>query len=426
MLGIRGWSETTGGTFVRRVWLEAGNGGEGPYGYSSANDWAWSIQVGDVVTDSSGLSDTIVSVVDAVSHVVGKLSYDAGHITAWDNGYATVTRALKSRQTVDIRGDARVATGIQATSVTASGGSVASLSLSESDGRWTPGAEWDTATVVLATPTTSGHVVTYVLDACVGAKVVINTGSDPFTVDQVAGSHIHRIATPGGVPFSVRPGNACEFVRDTLADHWRSQPVGDPVYAVPGLLKYHNAAVASSLTIGGGDVSQWDDLSGNGFNDTVRSGANAPSYAAGGVVFDSGNTEELIASGFNNNAQIGSKEFVFAIEWSGTSPRFGAGNGSPRLYLEEAAASYNGLSTLTYSSAGTVRVWGHDGTNAFHRQDGVEVDSAAEALSTLLSTWRTRPGIDGTLYRYAIYDASGWGSDYAANLAAVEAAFGVT
>ena len=49
---------------------------------------------------------------------------------------------------------------------------------------------------------------------------------------------------------------------------------------IPGLRAWYDASVASSVTLNGSTVSQWNDLSGNGFHLTQTTAANQPTWVS--------------------------------------------------------------------------------------------------------------------------------------------------
>lgn len=52
---------------------------------------------------------------------------------------------------------------------------------------------------------------------------------------------------------------------------------------VPGLRAWYDASVASSVTLNGSTVSQWNDLSGNGFHLTQTTAANQPTWVSSAI-----------------------------------------------------------------------------------------------------------------------------------------------
>lgn len=52
---------------------------------------------------------------------------------------------------------------------------------------------------------------------------------------------------------------------------------------IPGLRAWYDASVASSVTLNGSTVSQWNDLSGNGFHLTQTTAANQPTWVSSAI-----------------------------------------------------------------------------------------------------------------------------------------------
>jgi hypothetical protein len=85
--------------------------------------------------------------------------------------------------------------------------------------------------------------------------------------------------------------------------------MGHPVEAIPGLVAWYDASVASSITAdGSGYVSQWNDLSGSGFHVSQATGTKQPRTGSRAIRgrnaldFDGG---DVLGSGTTGTAIIG-------------------------------------------------------------------------------------------------------------------------
>jgi hypothetical protein len=90
------------------------------------------------------------------------------------------------------------------------------------------------------------------------------------------------------------------------------------------LLAWYDASDSGSLTLSGADVTQWDDLSGNGYHLTQSGSESLPDYSATainskpGVIFNADRLENSSFDGFTNAISV----FVVGTMDSGT-PTFG-------------------------------------------------------------------------------------------------------
>jgi len=120
-----------------------------------------------------------------------------------------------------------------------------------------------------------------------------------------------------------------------------------------------DAADASTVTAGGGQVSQWNDKSGNGRNATQVNGANQPAYVLGGlnsqniVQFNGSSSYLNMGTGLNFLAGVDHKAFiVHRINNNDYSNLYGAangGNGNQSLHVGfRNASSYR------------INYWGND------------------------------------------------------------------
>ena len=191
---------------------------------------------------------------------------------------------------------------------------------------------------------------------------------------------------------------------------------------VPGMLGYYTPESV--------EAAQWTDTSPHARHLTTVLGT--PSYNVGvSVAFAAagiGNDTDSIGDLFDN------KELLWIADWAG--PNFMAGSeggAASRLNLRAPFSSaYKTYGNLLAAATSGVLAFAHDGTNFFAREDGVELDSTAIALTGgLHTTLGPRLGTtDGgtatcTVMRFAIFDASSWGVNFTAYMELIEAEFGV-
>ena len=203
----------------------------------------------------------------------------------------------------------------------------------------------------------------------------------------------------------------------------RAGQVGAPlsILTMPGLLGYYPP---ESVT-----ASTWDDVSPHARHLATVLGS--PTYNVGvSVVFATagiGNDDDSIGDLHDN------KELLWIADWIGPNFMCGSeGGAAARLNLRSFPSSYDTYGNLTPAATPGVLTFAHDGTNFFARQDGVELDSVAVALTGgLHTTLGPRLGTtDGgtatcTVTRFAIFDASAWGANFTAYMELIEAEFGV-
>ena len=151
---------------------------------------------------------------------------------------------------------------------------------------------------------------------------------------------------------------------------------------------WFDAADASTIIESGGDVSQWNDKSGNGDN-AIWSGSK-PTYELGAfngkdsIYFDG--TDLLQISGFNLDLS------PFTIIFVGEGVLSSAGlNNIPRFYFNNSNISYFYSSTAGWAEDRTKRLlsWSFDGVNShtIHRNASSTATATQAATSGLVNDY---------------------------------------
>ena len=144
---------------------------------------------------------------------------------------------------------------------------------------------------------------------------------------------------------------------------------------------WFDAADASTIIESGGDVSQWNDKSGNGDN-AIWSGSK-PTYELGAfngkdsIYFDG--TDLLLISGFNLDLS------PFTIIFAGEGKLESAGlNNIPRLYFNNAGISYVNNNITFWSEDSTKRLlsWSFDGIDSHT----IHLNASSTATATQAAT----------------------------------------
>jgi hypothetical protein len=151
---------------------------------------------------------------------------------------------------------------------------------------------------------------------------------------------------------------------------------------------WFDAADASTIIESGGDVSQWNDKSGNGDN-AIWTGSK-PTYELGAfngkdsIYFDG--TDLLQISGFNLDLS------PFTIMFAGEGILSSAGtNNIPRLYFNSSSISYTNLNIIIWPENNTKRLlsWSFDGVNSHtvHRNASIVGTVTQAAVSGLVNDY---------------------------------------
>lgn len=386
MLGLNGWYGVAGAPFQRREYIEMGDGGEGPYGYLTfGTTWAYPISVGDTITDASGLSDVVVSIVDPYSHVIGRLSYDAAHIAAWDGSFprlATITRTLRHRSVVDFVGDGSARDGgapgttdltadTLSTVATMSGGDPMTLS----------GEDWDKSSVVFLQPTEDLDIYT-AYPASNGVKTLVNDGAFAVRIRSLGTINENNIHTPLDANFYLYPGDTAVMVRDTIADVWRAQKGGTShaslldIGALLGSRMRFRMRADTYVSSSPPDVDSAENIANPGIADVSEAvAATRPhvSTVRGASVFDFSGSQSLSGySGVSENIlDAGDLPTVFVVAMF---DGFGSVRGAFEMSTDGATVN-NGIAVDHYSVAGALRCY-------FRADVGMIVPSSASFSDT--------------------------------------------
>ena len=185
---------------------------------------------------------------------------------------------------------------------------------------------------------------------------------------------------------------------------------------IPGLTLWLDAADQSTMTLSGSSVTTWRDKSGNGYNATVTSGANAPILSGNSIQFRAASSQSLdIAQGFgtslvdttlilffvgqrvtasgfhfflsgattDNNRVMQTGFFndnmslnIYSTEFNTAIPAYSASAEPTRIYsyaLNTATAEQVMNGTTLQSTAGTYRLAGFLGPQLGRRYSGVNI-----------------------------------------------------